>query len=208
MSEAVKTCMGCKEAKPLEAFSKDRRARDGLVSRCKVCARKRSREYYAANAEKVGERMREYYAANTEKVAERSREYREANREQLAERRREYYAANREHWAEYREANRGQIARRKRESLAGPRDAYRQRMRRYGFPIEVCDDFTRSDVVEAYGDGCWHCMQEGQAGPYEHLDHYPVPVSKAGPHSLENVRPSCAAHNLSRGDAADDRDAA
>jgi HNH endonuclease len=65
---------------------------------------------------------------------------------------------------------------------------YRERARRYGF-IPVVEPFTRADVIDHYGDACHYC-----GAAFEELDHY-VAVRDGGPHSLENVRPSCAACN-------------
>ncbi|WP_193043168.1 HNH endonuclease [Mycolicibacterium baixiangningiae] len=62
---------------------------------------------------------------------------------------------------------------------------YRQRARQSGFE-PVIETFTRADVIARYGDACAHC-----GGPFDELDHYPVPVRHRGPHTLENVRPSC-----------------
>lgn len=40
----TKRCTKCREVKPLEEFSPDKRARDGRQSRCRVCRAKRARE--------------------------------------------------------------------------------------------------------------------------------------------------------------------
>lgn len=42
----TKRCTKCGEVKPLEEFRKDKRARDGRGSRCRVCHAKRAREAY------------------------------------------------------------------------------------------------------------------------------------------------------------------
>lgn len=68
-------------------------------------------------------------------------------------------------------------------------NCYRRRLRRYGY-LPIVEDFTREDVIARYGDACAHC-----GGPFEELDHYPIPVSEGGPHTLANVRPSCAKCN-------------
>jgi hypothetical protein len=57
--------------------------------------------------------------------------------------------------------------------------------------------FTEQEVTERWGDKCVVC-----SGPFEHLDHW-VPIAARGPHTLANVRPMCASHNLSKGEAAD-----
>lgn len=71
------------------------------------------------------------------------------------------------------------------------RSLYRQRVKRYGLePIE--EPFTKADVIDRYGDGCWHCTD----GEFEELDHFPVPVADGGSHTLENVRPACRRSNV------------
>ena len=64
---------------------------------------------------------------------------------------------------------------------------YRRRAEDYGFE-PITEPFTRADVVKLYGDQCWHC----KGGAFEHLDHHPIPVAAEGPHTLENVKPSCS----------------
>lgn len=71
--------------------------------------------------------------------------------------------------------------------------AYRRRARKYGH-APVVERFTRDDLIARYGDACAHC-----GGPFEQLDHYPVPVALGGRHSLENCRPSCEPCNRGMG---------
>ena len=74
---------------------------------------------------------------------------------------------------------------------------YRHRARRFGFE-PVVEDFAKADVIELYGDQCWHCKD----APFEELDHHPIPVAAEGPHTIENVKPSCARCNRAGGRAA------
>jgi hypothetical protein len=53
--KAEKICSKCKEAKPLTEFYSNKRKKDKLEPRCKVCRRKDVREYYFTNLEKVKE---------------------------------------------------------------------------------------------------------------------------------------------------------
>lgn len=48
--------------------------------------------------------------------------------------------------------------------------------------------------IAYYGGLCWIC----RAAPYEHLDHV-KPIAAGGPNLLANIRPACAACNLSKG---------
>ena len=68
---------------------------------------------------------------------------------------------------------------------------YRERAGKFGFE-PVVEKFTKADVIERYGDQCWHC----KGAPFEELDHHPAPVAAEGRHTLENVRPSCSSCNV------------
>ena len=52
----MKLCTGCKTEKPESGFSKNRGARDGLDSRCKVCRRL----YYLENKTEILQQQKEY----------------------------------------------------------------------------------------------------------------------------------------------------
>lgn len=69
--------------------------------------------------------------------------------------------------------------------------AYRRRARAYGFTPYI-EEFTKDDVIARHGGRCVHCP----GGEFVHLDHYPMSVAEGGPHTLWNVRPSCAHCNL------------
>lgn len=52
----MKRCHICKESKDLSEFHKNRRRLDGLNHYCKVCARKKNREYYLKTPERNPQR--------------------------------------------------------------------------------------------------------------------------------------------------------
>ena len=72
-------CTKCAENKPLSMFSKDKRAKSGYQSACKVC----QSNYYKENKEsyqllkngnkKYGEKMKEYFIKKREKINEYKR---------------------------------------------------------------------------------------------------------------------------------------
>ena len=100
----------------------------------------------------------------------------------------------------YREKNRDAIAERmRRYNEENPHvqwtSGYRFRAAKYGFPLMI-EDFTKADVIAKYGDHCAYC----ETGEFEELEHY-TPVKAGGPHTLENVRPSCSACNRAKSDA-------
>lgn len=163
----MKTCTKCGVAKPLDEFHPDKRS-GSRRARCRSCVNAVRGAHRAANRNAEAARQRAYRRANAAAIAEYNRAYHQANRDALAERKHAYNQANPHvHW----------------ESL------YRRRVRRYGFtPVVVT--FTRADVIARYGDRCWHC-----GGDFDELDHHPIAVRDGGPHTLDNVRPSCTACN-------------
>lgn len=56
----TKTCTKCFETKPLDAFSANRRSKDGKCHDCKACVK----AYYAANREKIAAYGKAYRAEN------------------------------------------------------------------------------------------------------------------------------------------------
>lgn len=127
-----KTCTKCKELKTLNCFGKHSSAKDGLKSRCKVCANKdtaqrrldnpeksraSNKKYTLANKEKINAHGREHYLNNIEKEKERSKKYRLNNPEKAKARNKKWQLANTEKIA----------AQRKQRKLANP-----EKKRAYG----------------------------------------------------------------------------
>ena len=165
-----KTCTRCGEAKALDAFRRDKNRRDSLNPQCRDCGRA-------------------YYLRSRERILQKRAEYREANRATLAANQAAYRASHPEAFRRWYQENPGRVW----------VNVYRDRCRRLGIEPAI-EDFTKDDVVAAYGDHCAYCA----TGEFEHLDHY-VPVSKGGHHTLANVRPSCAACNKSKADKMPER---
>lgn len=177
----MKTCSKCKAEKAHEDFNRRSRSKDGLESQCRACRE----DYWESIREARVKYQRSYYQANREVLEAKKRARRDSDRGAYLEKERAYYAANRvdrvEFAREYRKAN-------PHSSWAA---GYRKRARLFGFEPTV-EDFTKPDVIDRYGDACFYC-----GGEFQELDHY-VPVSKGGQHTLDNVRPSCAACNLAK----------
>lgn len=191
----TKTCTKCGETKPLDEFAIRRQSADGRSPKCRDCKSQYDAAYRAANKQRISdrnaeyrrlnrERIASYLDANKEQIATRHHLWREANREQVAARMAEWRAANRAHLRQYAidNAHFGWAAR------------YRRRCAHAGLE-PVVEHFTRADVVTRYGDSCTYC----ETGEFEHLDHF-IPIKDGGPHTLDNVRPSCAACNLAKHD--------
>ena len=171
----------------------------------------RSKAYYEVNRDRIAEQKRDYYQDNKPRIREQQKEYRQANGPVIRRRSRRRYAENIEWHREYRrlnrdrrreqyrqwlEANRERVRQYRRENRhIGWKNLYKQRSLRRGF-TPVIEDFTAEDVIARYGDHCAYC----ETGAFENLDHY-VPVKDGGPHTLDNVRPSCFSCNRAKSDA-------
>lgn len=74
----MKTCIKCKIEKDEKEFSRDKRKRDGLCSRCKDCIKK----YHLENREEILKKQKEYYQENKENKLKKSKEYYLAHKEE------------------------------------------------------------------------------------------------------------------------------
>jgi len=74
-----KCCTKCKEIKPLEGFSFDRKAKDKKRSLCRKCQNKYSRIYRANNPEKIKKANGRWREENPEKSRKASAKWRKAN---------------------------------------------------------------------------------------------------------------------------------
>lgn len=145
-----------------------RRGENGLRSECKICIRERNRRWREGHREQAAALKRKWVAANPEMMAAYRRRWKEAHPDKVAS---------------YRDAN----PHHKWKSL------FLKRCRGYGIAPVLGAPFTMTDVVDRYGESCVYC----KGGEFEELDHY-VPISKGGPHTLANVRPSCVSCNRSK----------
>lgn len=153
----MKQCSKCSQVKPLTAFSRNARARDGLQGRCKTCCNEIARQHYAANSEQVRETAREYRRANREKVAARNSQYNEANPERVRTWKRRYRNANKDKIAEgnrtYQQAHP--------EQSRGKQQRYHGRLKaqvfaHYGEQCACCDTTTALSIDHVNGNGKRH----------------------------------------------------
>lgn len=173
----MKTCTKCGETKPLDEYHRNNRNKDGRNTRCKPCANADRAARYATPEGKA--RAAEYRSKKRGQILTQRAEYRSRPevKASMAEYRAERYAhpGAKEAAAEYHATN----------PHIGWESRTRQRAKHYGY-TPIIESFTKGDLIAKYGDACAHC-----GGPFESLDHYPIPISKGGHHIIENCRPSC-----------------
>lgn len=125
----MKKCTKCKEEKSFDYFFKDKRAKDGYQSRCKICVQK----YYVENKEKISEYKKkhaqgnkeknieykkQYYLKNKKKIKERVKKYAQDNKEKIKERQKTYYDYNKEKLLESRKQYIKQYIKQNKEKLS------------------------------------------------------------------------------------------
>ena len=93
-----KRCTRCGETKPLDAFHRNRRAKDGRKSRCADCHLAQDRERIKSNPKKAREVQARYWDGHREMQREHNRKYRQRNSEQLNEAKIQWKKANPRKW--------------------------------------------------------------------------------------------------------------
>jgi 5-methylcytosine-specific restriction endonuclease McrA len=179
--ELTKKCSVCGETKiaTTEFFYKHRKA---LHAKCKICYK-----IYQTNKSKTPE----YRAKRKARLLSQN--------EYIRERQRKYWAKNAEKLRAYHSAYD-----RARPDKALAR-VHKRRARKLNNGVE---NYTKKDVLDRYGINCMICYSpinldvSGKPGAFEwelglHIDHI-IPISKGGPDSLDNVRPTHGKCNLTR----------
>jgi 5-methylcytosine-specific restriction endonuclease McrA len=102
MSISEKRCSKCGEMKPLDAFYKEKRGRDGLKSKCKLCHSEYKAHYNEQHRVERAAYDRAYQQQHHAERLEYRRAYREIHREERTAYLRNYRAQHREKIADYK----------------------------------------------------------------------------------------------------------
>ncbi len=143
------------------------------------------------------EYLKKYYFRNKENMLIKRRIMYSKNAEINRDKRKKYYALNSEKEKSYQRQHKKENPHLKRESER------RRRANRFNNGFEY---YKESEVLELYGDSCHICnIKIDLSAPrlpgldgWEnglHIDHL-VPLSKGGPDTLDNVRPSHGSCNV------------
>lgn len=206
MEELTKICSTCKRDKPLAAFSKNRRRRDGLQVRCKQC----TADYYQRNREKIIARVAQHRVDNREQVLEGKRRYREQNPDLVREQKRKAYYQNLEHYRDlsraYRVANRERIKEWNREWAASNPAAVQRIKSQYKHRRRALESSNGIYVVSARDlkrllarsrGRCAYCAEPFDSTRPVTWDHI-IPVTRGGTYSVGNLAPCCRSCNSSK----------
>lgn len=164
----------------------------------------RMKAWKAAHKDQLRERRVQYDAENSDRIKAYSREYN--SRPEVIAQRKDYdstperRSAAREHSRRYRDRNPERVKATTREWY---RDNYEhvllynhaQRAKRRSVDVGDITQETWIDRVEYFGDRCAYCLA---APTVTHIEHM-TPISRGGPHALENVVPACPSCNFRKG---------
>jgi 5-methylcytosine-specific restriction endonuclease McrA len=198
-TEECKRCTKCGESKPLDAFTPNKRASQGVANWCRVCYNAYGAAYYAKTkerrrakatairaqipAEKRMERgrvwreanpdyFRDHYAANRERVSSRVRRYAAANADKVTARAARYHQ-------EHPEVLQASAARRRSRKIAAPGRGVTQRQ-------------WRQLHADALGI-CAYCNERKRL-TLDHID----PLALGGAHDPDNLVAACRNCNSSK----------
>ena len=131
----TKPCTRCKETKPFEHFTKDKKYKDGFSIYCKPCRSAMRKEAYPRYRDKAITRSREYRKAHPQKVAASKKRCYEAKKDEYADKRKRYYIQNRERiliqCSKYRAANRSKVRARDRAYKKANREILNKKQLEY-----------------------------------------------------------------------------
>jgi 5-methylcytosine-specific restriction endonuclease McrA len=184
----LKRCRACNELKPITDFSFDRRASDGLQSRCKKCKNEWIRAYRLRTGITKTTRSDDSKTRRPGYGAEAQRLYRQRHPDRARQINAKWRAENKEHHSEYNATWRADHP----EHHTKLTRRYVQRKRQNG------GHFTKQEFVELcafYGNKCLRC---GSPGPLV-SDHI-IPVSKGGSSNIDNIQPLCVSCNSKKRD--------
>jgi 5-methylcytosine-specific restriction endonuclease McrA len=194
----LKACTKCGEAKALDAFSRNKNAKDGLQSQCKAC----NRSYYEQNAERVIARV--LAATDPEAARAKAREWYAANQDRAKARQAEWRAVNKDVKAEattkWTDANRGKVRASNRKWQNANPEHVRAKTRERRARVRGADGkHTAADVrslLKTQRCKCAVCRAD-LAGGY-HVDHV-MPLVLGGSNDRTNLQLLCRTCNTSKG---------
>jgi hypothetical protein len=197
--EQSKTCKKCQQIKTLDKFPIHKECLDGHSNVCKQCKVNQERIRRAKNPEFYKAKAAATRKANHEKRMQYQREWRAKNPELYRESARRLYWQNPEVFR----------LRRKRYSERNPEiDRKHARARKAKRKAVVHESYTTELILKLYGSDCYLCGEPIDLNAPRwtakdgwekglHLDHV-IPLSKNGPDTPENVRPTHGICNIKK----------
>lgn len=189
----MKACSKCGEIKSAEGFSRDRRARDGFQSQCKICAR----QY--RQSDKVKQANRKY--EQTEKGKQTRQQYRQSDKRKQSQQKYQQSEKYKQYQRQYNQSENGkQVKQQYRQSENGKQYHRKNGNIRRTRKTQAGGTYTSTEwynLCEFYN---FHCLRCNKKLLFEKLtlDHV-KPISKGGTSFIWNTQPLCNRCNNSKG---------
>jgi 5-methylcytosine-specific restriction endonuclease McrA len=182
----IRHCQRCKATKPVEAFGKNRKVKDGIHVWCLECARAYSRMRRLDPENREKDRL---YARERRKLPEVKARLKITDAEHLArypERRRAIEQSEGRRATIRKYINKPEV---KARQLVIRADRRAAKLSGGGVSAEHW-----AEVLERFNHRCAYCLTDGSL----QMDHL-IPLSRGGPHDPGNVIPACRPCNQSKG---------
>lgn len=184
--EQYKTCTKCGQTKPRtnEFFYRNKRSPDGLRPDCSECGKARSNKYASENRQRTRQKANEWRSKNLERKNQANRQWYAKNKAKIRAKWKSDYQENPE---KFKISSRVRRAREK--GVVFERYTWQQVVEKWGSVCHIC-----GDLIDL------HAPRQMRIPGWEvglHLDHV-IPISKGGPDTLENVKPSHGLCNIQK----------
>jgi hypothetical protein len=182
-----KTCSQCGQNKPHSDYYTDTYYNRPKAA-CKICCNKSSNEARRANPDKHRKQNLAYYYKNKDSL----NEYRRGKWPEIYEQTKEHRLAQRkQHLKQHPEKVRELARKRRATKRANGWERYTeaQVLELHGAVCHICGDPIDLDLSRKIGTEGWEMSL--------HIDHV-IPISKGGPDTLANVKPSHGRCNLKK----------
>ncbi|MFA5671761.1 MAG: HNH endonuclease signature motif containing protein [Synergistaceae bacterium] len=181
----VKKCSKCGGIKPLAAFRKSARGKNGLRGECRDCETAREKKYYQEHKAAILKQKKKYQQEHKEEIAARVKVYCQTPSGKMARKKGE---------KRYKQTPNGKET--------SKRHRHKQRAQKMGVLYEIFDPV---EIFERDGWRCQHCHKkvqwygESRTNPlYPNLDHI-VCLANGGEHTRRNTQLLCRACNNKKG---------
>lgn len=185
----MKLCKRCSTEKNLTDFYKHKQTKDGYETTCKQCIKATAAKWAKDNPEKNKAKDKAYIERHPERRKETVAKYYQDNKQHLNERVKASRAKNKELYAELGRTHANRRRARKLENGSEPYTE-KQMIDAYGLLCNLCAEPINFIAPRKVGARGW---ERGL-----HIDHV-IPISKGGPDTLENVRPTHGLCNIKKG---------
>ena len=203
-------CCSCKKILPrtLDFFGRNKNIADGLSNQCRRCSKEYRIKYSNKCKSHDLEYRRKYYSQNRDNINSLRRANYKNHIDECRKSAREKYSNNKEKFSEmnasYYEKNKYSIKLSQKSWRSKNKASINLRNRARALQIKMQGKISQSEIdqlIMTHDNRCFYCNIILTSSNL-HLDHK-IPLSRRGPHSIDNLVPACKNCNLKKGTKTD-----